>query len=641
MMMTPTQIERALDRILLSVDKPGRYVGGEYNSVIKDWAAVPFRVALAFPDIYDLAMSNLGLMLLYDAVNRQPDMLAERVFSPWVDMEALMRQEGIPLYSLETKHAVREFDLLGVSLPYEQLYTNVLTLLDLAGMPLLARERDASYPLVIAGGHACTNPEPMTDFIDAFVIGEGEEVIGESVRLLRRLTTESREAQLRELAGLPGVYVPRFYDVAYDAVGRVASVAPNRPGVPETVLKRIVPVLSPPFTRFLVPNVDTVHNRAPIEIMRGCTRGCRFCHAGMVTRPVRERSVEEIVAAVDEIVRNTGFEDVGLLSLSSSDYREVKRLVQEIGARYGGGGLSVSLPSLRIETTSVDLLDALADARRGGFTLAPEAATERMRRIINKFVPHQQVLETVHEIYRRGWLTIKLYFMIGHPDESLEDVQAIADLCRAVLKEGRKVHGKKASVNVGVSTFVPKPHTPFQWVSLDVLENIQAKQDLLKRDLRDRGLTLRWNDPAETVLEAFLSRGDRRLGPVIRRAWELGSRFDAWQDHFKPEAWQQAFAEIGLTTDFYTHRPRDLDEVFPWDHISVAVRKKFLLEDYCWSKNGDTRIDCRDRCFACGILPRFATARAATPDEAWECPPVRPRHRRGKAQRDGVPPVSA
>jgi radical SAM family uncharacterized protein len=636
-MMTPEQIERTLDRLLLSVERPGRYVGGEYNSVVKDWGEVPFRVAMAFPDIYDLGMSNLGLMLLYDAINRQQDMLAERVFNPWVDMEAVMRREGIPLYGLETRHAIRDFDLLAISLPYEQLYTNALTLLDLAGMPLRSVERDASYPLVIAGGHATYNPEPMADFIDAFVIGEGEEVIVEIARTLQANEEQPREAQLHALAAIDGVYVPRFYDVTYDAAGVPETIMPNVPDAPPTVLKRIVPVLGAPFTKFLVPNVATVHNRAPVEIMRGCTRGCRFCHAGMVTRPVRERPVAEIVDAVDEIVRHTGFEEIGLLSLSSSDYGPVKELVTEIGQRYGSQGLSISLPSLRIESTSVELLDALEDTRRGGFTLAPEAATEKMRNIINKAVPHQQVLDTAHEIYSRGWRTIKLYFMIGHPEETLEDVQAIADLSKAVLAEGRKVHGNKATVNVGVSTFVPKPHTPFQWVSLDALDNIREKQALLQRELRGRGLHLRWNKPEETMLEAFLSRGDRRLGAVIRRAWELGSHFDAWQDHHDPAAWQQAFADCGLDVEFYTHRPRAIDEVFPWEHISVAIKKSFLQQDYQMSLVGETRVDCRNKCFACGILPKFAEARSQTAAEAWECPPVKPKHLRGKKAEDIIP----
>jgi radical SAM superfamily enzyme YgiQ (UPF0313 family) len=406
------------------------------------------------------------------------------------------------------------------------------------------------------------------------------------------------------------------------------------------VLKRIVPVLPKPFTRFLVPNVDTVHNRAPIEIMRGCTRGCRFCHAGMVTRPVRERPVEEVVEAVEEIVKNTGFEEIGLLSLSSSDYGEVKRLVRTIGDQWGAQGLSISLPSLRIETMSADLMDALRDTRRGGFTLAPEAATEKMRDIINKYVPDAQVLDTAREIYRRGWRTIKLYFMIGHPSETLEDVQAICELSKAVLREGQKIHGPKANVNVGVSTFIPKPHTPFQWVSVDRIEQIIAKQNLLKDQLRGHGLRLRWNNPQETLLEAFLSRGDRRLGQVIRRAWELGDKFDAWQEHFRPDAWQQAFAECGLDMAFYTHRPRPINEIFPWDHIDVAVKKKFLAEDYLMSQRGETRVDCRNQCFACGILPRFSNLRSQTPAQAWECPPVVPRHLRGKQVGEIIPLLS-
>jgi len=627
---TPEQIERALDRVLLSVQKPARYIGGEYNSVVKPWDSVSFRVALAFPDIYDLGMSNLGLMILYGLLNDQPDLFADRVFSPWIDMEAVMRSEGIPLYGLESKRALRDFDLIGISLPYEQLYTNTLNLLDLAGMPLCAAERDESYPLVIAGGHACFNPEPMAEFIDAFVIGEGEEAILEIVRTLQSLHGADRIAQLRALARLEGVYVPRFYDVSYREDGTIEAVIPNVPEAPRTIRKRIVPVLPPPFTRFLVPHIDTVHNRAPIEIMRGCTRGCRFCHAGMITRPVRERPVSEVIAAAKEIVRNTGFEELGLLSLSSSDYTHVHELVTTIAREFEGEGLSVGLPSLRIETVSVDLMDALADTRRSGFTLAPEAATEKMRSIINKPVPDERVIETAREIYSRGWVTIKLDFMIGHPAETLEDVQAIIDLARRVLDEGRRVHGNKATVNVGVSTFVPKPHTPFQWVALDTLDQIEAKQALLKRAMHGRGLNLRWNRPDETLLEALLSRGDRRLSAVIQRAWELGTKFDAWQEQHNPMAWRQALQENNLSLDFYTHRARPLDEVFPWDHIDAGVKKSFLIEDFRWSQKQQTRVDCRDHCFACGILPKFRETRMELPAEAWKCPPVVPRHLRSK-----------
>jgi radical SAM family uncharacterized protein len=634
-LMQPEQIERQLNRILLNVTKPGRYVGGEYNSVVKNWDATDLKVALAFPDIYDLGMSNLGIMILYEQINQQPDMLAERVFSPWTDMEDLMRRNGIPLFSLESKHAIRDFDLLGISLPYEQLYTNVLNLLNLAGMPLRAEERDETYPLVVAGGHACYNPEPMAAFIDAFVIGEGEEIIVEIARTLQAMRGQPRYEQLRALARIQGVYVPRFYDVTYNEDGTVNTVTPNVPEAPKRVLKRIVPVLPKPFTKFLVPNIDTVHNRAPIEIMRGCTRGCRFCHAGMITRPVRERPVAEVMEAIGEIIANTGFEEISLLSLSSSDYIYVHELVQAVHEKYHDSGLSLSLPSLRIETASADLMDKLGDTRRSGFTFAPEAATEKMRDIINKYVPDEQLLEAARAVYSRGWRTIKLYFMIGHPEETLEDVQAIIDLCKAVLREGQKLLGGKANVNVGVSTFIPKPHTPFQWVPQDTIQQVLEKQRMLKEQLRGHGLHLRWNNVEDSEFEGIMSRGDRRLGEAILRAWEKGCKFDAWNDNHFHDKWLEALAEVGLTPHFYTHRERGLDEVFPWDHIDAAVHKKFLKDDYLMSIKGETRVDCRDQCFACGILPKFKEQRAQTDEMAWECPPVKPISERKRAGSDG------
>lgn len=620
--MRPQEIENLLDRILLGVEKPGRYVGGEYNSIVKDWESTDFKVALAFPDIYDLGMSNLGIMLLYDQVNQQPDMLAERVFSPWMDMEAEMRDHNLPLYSLETKHLIRDFDLLGISLPYEQLFTNVLNLIDLAGMPVRSLERDESYPLIIAGGHACYNPEPMAAFIDAFVIGEGEEIIVEVSRTLQKLRGASRLEQLKSVAKIQGMYVPRFYDVTYNADNTVREIVSNTPEAPNTVLKRVVPLLPKPFTRFLVPNIDTVHNRAPIEIMRGCTRGCRFCHAGMVTRPVRERRVPEVMDAIDEIIAHTGFEEISLLSLSSSDYVYVHDLADAVKTKYDGSGLSLSLPSLRIESTSANLLDKIGDTRRSGFTFAPEAATEHMRNRINKYVADEQVLQTARDVYSRGWRTIKFYFMIGHPDETLEDVQAIIDLCKAVLREGRKILGNKANVNVGVSTFIPKPHTPFQWVPQDSHESIRAKQKLLRSQINGQGMHLRLNDLESSTFEGWLSRGDRRLCDVIERVWQMGCKFDAWQDEHKHDIWLDAFDEFGIDTTFYTTRERHIDEVFPWDHIDVAVHKKFLKEDYLMSIKGETRVDCRDKCFACGILPKFKDIRSETDPMDWECPDV-------------------
>jgi radical SAM family uncharacterized protein len=625
MVLTPQEIQTKLEVILPNVQKPGRYTGGELNQVVKDWELIQTKVALVFPDIYDLGMSNLGMAILYDQLNQRQDALAERAYNPWSDMEQALRQASLPLYSLETKHALADFDIIGFSLPYETLYTNTLNVLDLAGIPLFASERRNEHPLIIAGGHATFNPEPMHAFIDAFVIGEGEEVIHEIIDAYQEWQKRRapRPELLLALARIWGVYVPALYEVEYETDGTFSGITALVEEAQLPVMKRIAPKLPPPLTRFIVPYIDTVHNRVPIEIMRGCTRGCRFCHAGMINRPVRERTVEEVINALDEALKYTGFEEVGLLSLSSSDYTHILELVKAVSERYDDHHLSISLPSLRIESFSVELMDALKNSRRSGFTLAPEAATERMREIINKPVSTEQLLETARAIYSRGWTNIKLYFMIGHPSETLEDVQAIVDLSKAVLAEGRKLIGKRAQVTAGVSTFVPKPHTPFQWVPCDTMEQIRAKQDLLKRQLRGQGLKLNWNSPEDTMLEAWLSRGDRRMAEVIYQAWKNGAKFDAWKEHFHFDIWIQAFSHAGLDPAFYTHRERPIDEIFPWEHISTSVRKKFLTEDYLWSLQGRTRVDCRERCFACGILPTFADLRRINPGEVWQCPEVK------------------
>jgi radical SAM family uncharacterized protein len=629
-MMTPAEIERKLDQILLKVTKPGRYVGGELNVTVKDWTQIQTKVALVFPDVYDIGVSNVGLKILYDQVNQREDALAERAYAPWRDMEELLRENGIPLYSLETYHPLAEFDLIGFSLPYETLYSNTLNVLDLAGIPVRAADRDSSHPIIIAGGHSALNPEPMHAFIDAFAIGEGEEVIHDIIDMVQKWKAESgndpqRETVLRRLAQIPGVYVPCFYEVSYLEDGTVAEIHPTIPEAPKVITKRIVAKLPPPPTRFIVPNIEIVHNRVSVEIMRGCTRGCRFCHAGMIARPVRERPVEEVLAAAEEAIRATGFEELALMSLSSSDYTHILDLVTKIGEKFGEKHLNVGLPSLRIDTVSIDLMDKLKDRRSGGFTLAPEAATERMRRIINKFIPDEDIINTTRQIYERGWTTLKLYFMIGHPSETLEDVQAIADLCRRILSEGRKVAGMRVKLNVGVSTFVPKPQTPFQWVSVDTVEQILSKQSLLKRELRDKNIKLTWTYPEDTLLEAWLTRGDRHLSEVIYSAWKNGAKFDAWNDERHLDAWENAFAEHQIDPAFYTHRQRRTDEIFPWDHISAAVRKNFLFEDFRKSLEGEIRVDCRTNCFACGILPTFNQMRRENPGEHWKCPEVKVR----------------
>ncbi len=604
-----------LDALLARVRQPARYTGHEWNCIIKDWSATPVRMALAYPDVYDVGMSNLGLAILYDLVNRIPTALAERVYAPWTDMEAQMRAAGVPLYSLESRHPVTEFDLIGVSLQYELNYSNVLNLLDLAGIPLFAADReDGIWPVVIGGGSSSYNPEPLADFFDLFVIGEAEEALPELVALYEK-TKQSyargpalRAEFLQRAATIDGVYVPSFYNVQYADDGTVACITPMHPHAPPTIRRRMVNPLPPTPTRPVVPYVRAIHDRAMVEIMRGCTRGCRFCQAGMIYRPVRERPMSEVLDTIDELERHTGYEEVGLLSLSSADYREIGPLVRALNERYAGRRLALSLPSLRIDSFSVELSEMIQETRKTGLTFAPEAGSDRMRRVISKNVTAEDLLRTAETAYSAGWLRIKLYFMMGLPTETMDDVLAIADLVRQVRDIGWQYQGKRASVSVSVNTFIPKPHTPFQWEPLADAGAIRERQAALRRALNIRGVKLSWSDEDSTWLEAALSRADRRAGGVIRRAWELGARFDAWHEVFRPDVWRQAFADMGVDPAFYTLRHRGREERLPWAHIDTGVDNEYLWQEYQQALRAEPGADCREGCLNCGVRQAFELA---------------------------------
>jgi radical SAM family uncharacterized protein len=590
------------DKILHQVTRPARYTGGEWNCVIKDWGKTNLKFALGYPDLYEIGMSNMALPILYDILNGQQDVLAERFFAPWVDMEAALRAASTPLLTLESKRPLKDFDVIGFSMDYELAYTNVLNILDLAQVPVLAAERDDSHPVVIAGGSCCLNPEPMSDFIDFFVIGEGEEVLPELVDCLRQWKKEKtpKKELLHEAAKIPGVYVPGFYKVEYAADGLVKSVTPTAAEAKAVIERRIVSKLPPPVTRPVIPYIEVVHDRGAVEIQRGCTRGCRFCQAGVIYRPLRQRPQPEVIEAVGELIDNCGYNEVSLVSLSSSDYPKIEELVASLAKNYKN--LALSLPSLRIDSFSLKLMESLPSRRKTGLTFAPEAGSERLRRIINKGISEEQILETAAAAFARGWRSLKLYFMLGLPTETTEDIEATIELVAKIRAAGKGTKGGPPQVRISLSTFIPKPHTPFQWVAQESAEQLNAKHELLKTGLRRKGSHLSWADPRISLLEAALSRGDRRIGRVIYQAWKSGAAFDAWDERFNYQNWLDAFAKNGLEPGFYAHRQRSLDELLPWSHIDTGVSTAFLKREYQRSIKGEETPDCREKaCNACGL----------------------------------------
>ena len=598
-----------LDKILKEVQKPARYIGTEYNSVHKDLSEILIRFAFCFPDVYEVGMSHLGIKILYHLLNEQPDIYCERVFAPWIDMEEKMREQNIPLFSNETRTPVADFDIVGFTLQYEMSYSNIVNMLDLAGIPPLREERGEDMPFVYAGGPCAYNPEPLADIMDFYMIGESEEQMLEVMEAYRvwKRSGAPKLAFLESLLDIRGIYVPQFYTVTYNEDGTIASMEPNHPKAPKRVQKQFVRDMDAAYypETMIVPYMEVIHDRITLELFRGCIRGCRFCQAGMLYRPVREKSPKRLLDLAQKLIDTTGYEEISMSSLSTSDYTGLKELTEGLLDMTVEKKINLSLPSLRIDSFSMELMQKVQKVRKSGLTFAPEAGSQRMRDVINKGVTEEDLMRSVSLAFAGGYSGVKLYFMIGLPTETAEDVKAIAHLAHKVVQAyrdtPRELRNKGLRVTVSASSFVPKPFTPFQWAAQDDIEALREKQHLIKNEIHDKAIVYNWHESTLSVLEGVFARGDRRLGRVLVRAQKLGVRFDAWQECFQYDLWMQAFREEGIDPWFYNYRERSYDEILPWEVIDPGVTRAFLERENEKAKRGELTPNCRSGCVGCGM----------------------------------------